>query len=331
MNIEIKRFFSKTYFYSDHFTSCNLDYFYKNISDITIKNDTLILYDESKEYSVDVPFNRKKDINKINEIIEHINNFKQNYKDTCNDKYYFEIKLSNGIFKADSTYISYDYDHEYNLISYKNIVDLELTKPHKTNKLKKIYLTFKDELHNKKYSIELYEQQYNDFYDFVKCANYFIKRERNKKYLSFNVNGVSFRQDVIKKYVKSCSYNLLKNDDYSKTKRQMIDDYDYNEYIYQYLPLNVKYFKFEEEPANPHDKNAIKILISSDDIEFYHVGYVPMIDNSELKELLHTDIELIVECLICGGKYKMLNDYDEIVKGTDDYYIKIKIEYTKAD
>lgn len=331
MNIEIKKFFSKTTFHDDYFSCCGLDYFYKNISNITLKNSILTLYDESKEYSVDVSFNLKKDNDKINEIIDYINNFKRNYHDDFNNNYHVEITLSKGIFKADSTCVVFDYDYEYNVISYKDIIDLELTKPHKTKKMKKLYLTFKDQYNNKNYSIEFYEAQYNAFYDFVKKAEYFIKKAKSERRLTFNVKGVSFRQDVIKKYVKECSDNLIENEEYSKTKRQMIDDFDYNEPIFQYLPLNVRYLKFEEEPDNTHDKNAIKILISSDDTNFYHVGYVPTYENTEFKNLLHEDIELNIECLIYGGKYKMLNDLEEMIKGDKDYYIEIIVDYEKTD
>lgn len=250
---------SKATFYDDYVKYGPFKYNYVDMENIEIKKATLLLSDrisffyKKNNSNLSISFN-KKDIDKIKEIVEYIEEYKKN-----------------------------------------NVQNIES---------------------------EIAQKEFNE------------SNNNNlalKTYISFNVKGVSFRQDTIKKYVKESSHYLIENDEYSKTKRQMIDDYDYNEPIFQYFPLNVRHLKFEEEPENAHDENAIKILISNNNVDFYHVGYVPTNINTELKKLLHENIELNVECLIHGGKYKTLNDFDEMIKCEKDYYIEITIRYKKTD
>ena len=69
------------------------------------------------------------------------------------------------------------------------------------------------------------------------------------------------------------------------------------------------------EPDNPHDPNAIKIMIGEK-----KVGYIAAKDCEHLLNVINNDLALNIHCEVSGGKYKMVNeDYD---------YEKDKSHYT---
>lgn len=68
------------------------------------------------------------------------------------------------------------------------------------------------------------------------------------------------------------------------------------------------------EPSNPHDPNAIKVVVKG-----YHIGYVPKIATNDVKTRLKAGQQASIKLL--GGNYKMYEDgewvtYKNDVKGT---------------
>ena len=115
------------------------------------------------------------------------------------------------------------------------------------------------------------------------------KRETHK------VAGVSFRQDSIKALA-------VENPDYCKTKRELIDDYLTDEWIYEYdfYPGNVE---LVPEPDNPTDPKAIKVVAKGQ-----HIGYIKSGSCAHIHKLLNSGTILDISCEISGGRRKILHE-----------------------
>ncbi|WP_283124168.1 HIRAN domain-containing protein [Angelakisella massiliensis] len=121
-------------------------------------------------------------------------------------------------------------------------------------------------------------------------------------YERFHVAGVSFHQDEI----ASLGYE---NSDYDMSKKEIIDSSMENEKIYA-VEFDPQRVELEPEPDNPHDPNAIKVIVDG-----VHVGYIKKGSTAHVRNLLAAGGKVSAE--IYGGKYKMLCHYDE---DDDDVY-----------
>ena len=120
------------------------------------------------------------------------------------------------------------------------------------------------------------------------------KEIKTKKY---KVAGVSYREEEI--------ISLgFENHNYELSKKEIIENYLYNERIYEYefFPSNVELIP---EPTNPHDSNAIKVIVDG-----VHVGYIKSGSCSHVHKLLKENRIDKIYCEIGGGNYKYL-EYDE--------------------
>ena len=98
----------------------------------------------------------------------------------------------------------------------------------------------------------------------------------------------------------------IENEDYFKTKRELMDEDLTDERIwkYQFFPEKVELIP---EPENPHDPNAIKVLV--DDT---HVGYIKHGSCAHVLKLLREESVIDIDCTIGGGPYKIVfQEYDE--------------------
>lgn len=113
----------------------------------------------------------------------------------------------------------------------------------------------------------------------------------------------------------------LKNPQYSMTKKEMIAA-DLSE-VYEY---NFKTRKTEliPEPTNPHDPNAIKVLIDGK-----HVGYIKKGSCKHILNLINQNRIEKIESTIGGGKYKTFDFNDEgdliLSRGQKEYHITVSI------
>lgn len=92
------------------------------------------------------------------------------------------------------------------------------------------------------------------------------------------------------------------------------------------IPCGKKIYKFKikrssallvQEPTNPHDSNAIQVLIDNT-----HVGYIPSDCCSEVKSILNSIISVSSE--IYGGDYKYHSN-GEVFKATISFNIRLFI------
>lgn len=114
-----------------------------------------------------------------------------------------------------------------------------------------------------------------------------------KKTETHKIAGVSFRQDIL-------GLLATENDDYSKTKRELIEDELTDEWIYEYdfYPSRVELIP---EPENPEDPKAIKVVV-----EGQHIGYIKSGSCARIHKYLKNGKILDLSCEISGGKGKRL-------------------------
>lgn len=131
---------------------------------------------------------------------------------------------------------------------------------------------------------------------------------------NFFVAGVSFYHDDILELA-------TENPIFDYSKRQLIDEGYEDERIYEYkfYPTNVE---LVEEPDNPHDANAIKVIIDG-----VHVGYIKSGSCSRVKNLLRSGKVVSIDADIYGGKYKVLyqDDDDKYLIETNETEIGAKV------
>lgn len=141
-----------------------------------------------------------------------------------------------------------------------------------------------------------------------------------------HVAGTSFRQ----KEIASLAYE---NFEYDMSKNELIDEFDENVKIYKY-DFNPNKIELIEEPDNPHDSNAIKVVI--DDVL---VGYIKKNSCSRVRNLLYSNSILKIDAEISGGPYKIIySDYDDdkekdvytVEKGKDDFFVTVSLKIANS-
>lgn len=135
-----------------------------------------------------------------------------------------------------------------------------------------------------------------------------------------HVAGTSYRQKELESLGEP-------NDFYDMTKRDLVDCDMVDMRIYQY-DFDDEAAQLIEEPDNPYDTNAIKVVIGD-----VHIGYIKKGSCSHIKKLMREDRILDIRAEIRGGKYKIVfSDYDEyereqytLERGKRDYYATVSI------
>ena len=143
-----------------------------------------------------------------------------------------------------------------------------------------------------------------------------VKKEEK----THKVAGLSYRQDAVLRLA-------LENLDYQKTKKELVDEGLISERVYEYdfYPGKVD---LVPEPDNPHDPNAIKVVVDG-----HHIGYIKAGSCARIRKLLEKDLIEKMYIEMGGGKYKYISvDYNEngdekyyLEKGDVPYYAHLKI------
>jgi len=122
---------------------------------------------------------------------------------------------------------------------------------------------------------------------------------------TYKVAGVSFYEADI---MELASENM----DFDSSMKEMVEMGYENERIYRY-DFYASKIDLIPEPDNPHDSNAIKVIVDG-----VHVGYIKAGSCSHVHKLLKEDRIVKIDCEINGGRYKYLG-YDE---DEDNYYLE---------
>lgn len=138
----------------------------------------------------------------------------------------------------------------------------------------------------------------------------------DSKKTTFLVAGIYYREDAV------IDNLLYENSDYEMRKSEIVESGMEDTYIYKYDTF-YGYADLVPEPDNPHDPNAIKVIVDN-----VHIGYVPAKRTKSIKKIIESNNVIEISCEIYGGPYKVLPDVDaDIERGKTDFKSKISIEY----
>ena len=115
------------------------------------------------------------------------------------------------------------------------------------------------------------------------------------------------------------------NNDYSMSKKEIVDSFMTDERIYQYCfyPSKVELLP---EPENPYDPNAIKVIVDNE-----HVGYIKKGSCKHLLKVISEDRIGGIDCDIGGGNYKYVYESEEeygkyeLDKNSSNYFVTLHI------
>lgn len=127
------------------------------------------------------------------------------------------------------------------------------------------------------------------------------QKETLSKEYSFNVAGVSYRQDAIRDL-------CFENDDYSMSKKELVDENLIDEPVYRYEESTMGLISLLPDPDNEYDKNAIKIM-QRDSL----LGYVPKEETGAVQKIISGPYKAVAK--VYGGPYKILHENED-----DDRY-----------
>lgn len=151
---------------------------------------------------------------------------------------------------------------------------------------------------------------------------------KNSNHIYFNVAGISKTNDQnqnIQKLIKGFVKEHIEMVGYryeDMTKKEILESY---ENVYEADIYGDHEIKFEPEPDNPYDPNAIKVI--HEDIG--HIGYVPKDINKKVLDIISSDYN--IEWKLIGGKYKYADIDDDgnekVITKTLNYGITIDLYY----
>lgn len=167
----------------------------------------------------------------------------------------------------------------------------------------------------------------------ISPQNIKIENKDNEKYrtLKFQVAGTFLggRQSNISKFFfkkienkEIVTYEGLTNSEIKTNKYTDIEIYE----IPQDYEIKSNYsdglIKFEKEPENEYDKNAIRVMIKG----MGTVGYVPKNINISFAKILENNDIKEITATICGGEYRLWNG-KKLENDREDYSITLTINY----
>ena len=131
---------------------------------------------------------------------------------------------------------------------------------------------------------------------------------------TFHAVGVCYYEDNIRKL--ACS-----NPDWKLTSSQIVKRGKSGKRIFRYYYVN-KPVKLQIEPDNPHDENAISVIIAGE-----LVGYISREENVHVKDILdHREI-ISLSGFIGGGECKTVTDYGNEIKDEIGLTVNVRIKY----
>ena len=135
-------------------------------------------------------------------------------------------------------------------------------------------------------------------------------------------NTKTIKVSGITHYMDSVMIFVGENDEYEYTKRQIInegmEDEEIPEYVFFDHPA-----RFEFEPDNPYDSNAIAIYINE-----LQIGYVPKENIDFIHDIVESGRLKKATCKFVGGNYKKYNSETETIEKTElSIGARITVEY----
>lgn len=131
---------------------------------------------------------------------------------------------------------------------------------------------------------------------------------------TFHAVGVTYYENNIRKL--ACD-----NPDWKLTIPQIQKSGKTGKKIFKHHYVN-KPVKLKLEADNPHDKNAIAVIVAGE-----LVGYISRNDNIHVKEILQKHEIKSLSGFIGGGEYKIIDEDGDKLRGEFGFSVNIRIKY----
>ena len=130
----------------------------------------------------------------------------------------------------------------------------------------------------------------------------------------FSVVGMRYYEKNIKKISQI-------NPDWKKTSVAIVNSGQAGKRIFRYTYIN-KPVKLILEHKNPHDKNAVQVVIAGE-----LVGYISSDDAKHVREILSRHEIKFISSYFWGGQYKIVQGPKDTIKDEFSLAITVKIGY----
>lgn len=137
---------------------------------------------------------------------------------------------------------------------------------------------------------------------------------RELKVEKFTAAGVTYYTENIQKLA-------TKNPEWQSNAAQIASHGKMNRRIYRFNYVN-KPVKLIPEPTNPHDKNALQIIIAGE-----LVGYISREDNLHVKQIMDKHDVKYISGFIGGGEYKVVDDNKQMHHFEEHNHVTVNIGY----
>ncbi|QYA45470.1 HIRAN domain-containing protein [Macrococcoides bohemicum] len=100
-----------------------------------------------------------------------------------------------------------------------------------------------------------------------------------------------------------------------KSKKQILSLLEDYTKIYRYNAIRTSQVKFELEPENEYDENAVRVLFRK-----RVIGYVPKEHSRMVHDLIRDNKNVKGTLVFSDAYYMTLDDYEELIEEKGDYY-----------
>lgn len=100
-----------------------------------------------------------------------------------------------------------------------------------------------------------------------------------------------------------------------KSKKQILSLLEDYTKIYRYNAIRTSRVKFELEPGNEYDENAVRVLFRK-----RVIGYVPKEQSKMVHDLIRDNKNVKGTLVFSDAYYMTLDDYEELIEEKGDYY-----------
>ena len=131
---------------------------------------------------------------------------------------------------------------------------------------------------------------------------------------TFEIPGAFYHRTSIAKVANP-------NPDWRKSCKSLIKAGKANQKIYRF-ERTTKTAELVEEPNNPHDKNAVMVIVDGEKI-----GYIGADENLHVKSILKSKTIKSISATITGGEYKTIISESDMIKNQSGPFVTVKICY----
>lgn len=151
-----------------------------------------------------------------------------------------------------------------------------------------------------------------------------VSKKENKVPKTIIFDGETHKEDF---YIAGMSYQennmqhlCILNPDWQKSTESLVDP-DHDVRIYKYTFVN-KPVELVPEPTNPHDPNAVKVVVAGK-----HIGYISADENIHVLEILKYTRIIYISCFFRGGESKTIYSDGYVTKDHRGISGNIRISY----